>query len=717
MKSFAFISIGIALPFLLAGGAQAQFGAPVAILNGLNRPTVHPPIDMDNDGDLDIVLQNDTGHVAFWLENVDGLGTFQPVDTFGILLETNALITIGDLFLDGYPDMVINMFGSLQYRRNNGNGVWSAPGLIETGITAYSIRIAEMTGDALPDIVVALDYPSDIRWYHNTGIPPFGVSDSLIITGGPPASDLEIVDLNGDGLRDIFRMNWNGYGVVALGVDPQGTQWNIQQVNQGGTFYTENVDVLDMDGDGDLDIAAHSWGGVRWLQNNGNGNFPDFTARTVPASSFADAVAYGQLGCGNGMEAVWTTPTPETFKWSSYTNDLDDFAPPQDLPQLAPYHGDELLVADLDGDGREDLLVLEADSLFWIPSGLGSAAALLPVPVFDTLCGPTVPLPLPVGTTWWFDGMAVDTLPAGSIVDRTDTLIHVRTDSTGCLVSGYTPITHMSYPALYSPIFNSICSNQPAVQLSASPTGGTWTGTTLPNGLFDPAAMGPGTYLITYTYFDPTGNLCQNGGPITVPFEASGGWVPAGPFCSNDTVQELQGYVDFYGGYFQGPVTPVDLSGNPIIGAFDPAQGPGSYEVFLIANPGPGECPDVDTLTIVVLEPPLVTAPADTTLCLNPDIQELQGGAPAGGTWSGPGIAPDGTLVTDVLGLGMHPAHYSYTNSDGCTDSALVMVTVTICTGEASIGRPNVPDAWWDAGTQSVGLLSASWPSGTWQLF
>ena len=145
MKSFAFISIGIALPFLLAGGAQAQFGAPVAILNGLNRPTVHPPIDMDNDGDLDIVLQNDTGHVAFWLENVDGLGTFQPVDTFGILLETNALITIGDLFLDGYPDMVINMFGSLQYRRNNGNGVWSAPGLIETGITAYSIRIAEMT--------------------------------------------------------------------------------------------------------------------------------------------------------------------------------------------------------------------------------------------------------------------------------------------------------------------------------------------------------------------------------------------------------------------------------------------------------------------------------------------------------------------------------------------------------------------------------------------
>ncbi|MCB0813644.1 MAG: VCBS repeat-containing protein, partial [Flavobacteriales bacterium] len=269
MKSFAFVSIGIALPFLLAGGAQAQFGTPSGILSGLDRPTVHPPIDMDNDGDLDLVLQDDTGKVAFWLENTDGQGNFILADTFGTGLPINAKIAMGDLFLDGYPDMVVAVNDTIRYREQNTLGQWGAPALVQGGVNVTVVRIADMTGDTLPEIVTLRGTPFDLIWYHNTATPPFSTSTTLGITGGPAPGDLDIADLNGDGFRDAFCMNWNGNGVAALSLDALGTQWEVDTLFSG--LYLDQAEVLDLDGDGDMDIAKRNGIGVQWMRNNGNG--------------------------------------------------------------------------------------------------------------------------------------------------------------------------------------------------------------------------------------------------------------------------------------------------------------------------------------------------------------------------------------------------------------------------------------------------------------
>lgn len=89
-----------------------------------------------------------------------------------------------------------------------------------------------------------------------------------------------------------------------------------------------------------------------------------------------------------------------------------------------------------------------------------------------------------------------------------------------------------------------------------------------------------------------------------------------------------------------------------------------------------------------------ITVPADVTLnlasnnfCFEDGAVLLNGGAPAGGTYSGIGVGtgPNGTVFFPALsGTGTFTLAYTYTDSvTGCTDVATTQVTVNNCTGIA----------------------------------
>jgi hypothetical protein len=60
-----------------------------------------------------------------------------------------------------------------------------------------------------------------------------------------------------------------------------------------------------------------------------------------------------------------------------------------------------------------------------------------------------------------------------------------------------------------SPFISSVCDNTAAFALTGgSPTGGTYSGSFVSGGIFDPIAAGSGVYLITYTLTDS--NTCTN---------------------------------------------------------------------------------------------------------------------------------------------------------------------------------------------------------------
>jgi hypothetical protein len=72
---------------------------------------------------------------------------------------------------------------------------------------------------------------------------------------------------------------------------------------------------------------------------------------------------------------------------------------------------------------------------------------------------------------------------------------------------------------------------------------------------------------------------------------------------------------------------------------------------------------------------PVVTCPADLTVCESDDPFTLTGGSPSGGTYSGAGVS-GGTFDPAAAGAGTHTITYAYTDANGCSSSCTFDITV-----------------------------------------
>jgi hypothetical protein len=134
-------------------------------------------------------------------------------------------------------------------------------------------------------------------------------------------------------------------------------------------------------------------------------------------------------------------------------------------------------------------------------------------------------------------------------------------------------------------------------------------------------------------------------------------------------------------------VAPITLTGNPAGGTF---SGPGiSGNLFNPAAAGTGahsisytftngnQCSN--TTSALVLVGLVVYTGASQSACVNAPAFVLNDVRPTGGTWSGPGVSPDGTFNPATAGVGTHVLTYSVTGNFGCgNDPQTVSTTKTI---------------------------------------
>ncbi|MFT4526091.1 MAG: gliding motility-associated-like protein [Bacteroidia bacterium] len=181
------------------------------------------------------------------------------------------------------------------------------------------------------------------------------------------------------------------------------------------------------------------------------------------------------------------------------------------------------------------------------------------------------------------------------------------------------------------------CQNDPALQLTAASTGGTWSGTGVDptNGQFDPATAAIGQNLVTYT----SAGACPNADQV--PFTVNPGGTPTivapsnGPFCISDAPMLLDPGA-FVGGIWSGPG--IDASG-----VFSPAiAGVGNHNITYTL---PAPCGGSDTWNAIVNEvnfthtitDPLCNGGSDGII----EFTSVNGGVPpysystdGGGNWS-----------------------------------------------------------------------------------
>jgi hypothetical protein len=263
-----------------------QYLAATTLTTG-GQPNQVVAADINGDGKPDLVVADlsTSGNAIVLIQSTTAVGTFAtPVN-----LSTGAMtssVAIGDLNGDGHPDIVTANFDS---NGNNGSVTIffqnaSSPGTFAAGVSfpagaqPQAVRIADVNGDGLPDLIVANRGPGT----DGTGTP--GVSVLLqdathpgsflapVTYSTPPgAIDVAVADLNGDGKPDLV--------VVSLGPSPNGAvSILLQSTTTPGTFATAtsypgigqplSVAIADLNGDGHPDIAvADGYSATVMLQN------------------------------------------------------------------------------------------------------------------------------------------------------------------------------------------------------------------------------------------------------------------------------------------------------------------------------------------------------------------------------------------------------------------------------------------------------------------
>ena len=215
--------------------------------------------DVDGDGDVDLLS---TGGGFAWYEN-DGAQNFamRSVDGSGL-----SAVRAADIDRDGDTDIVVSQYNqsALLWYENNGAESFTRRTIVSTsGLSIEDVAIGDIDRDGHIDIVAGFttDTSSRIRWYRNNGAGVF--QEKSISTTSNRVSSVDLFDLDGDADLDIVTANdWSSAGTIfsykndGLGTFSQKvvfvTGFSSQEVNSGA----KQVIPTDMDGDGDIDLAA-----------------------------------------------------------------------------------------------------------------------------------------------------------------------------------------------------------------------------------------------------------------------------------------------------------------------------------------------------------------------------------------------------------------------------------------------------------------------------
>lgn len=294
-------------------------------------------IDVTGDGLPDIVKASDASSWKIWrnLGNSwstysEAWGNFSPYGSEHYLGSYST--TVVDVTGDGLPDVVSGENNRWRVFRNTGSGWNGSPETwnmsMNFALNDPTVRIIDVNGDGLPDIVKATANGTNDTWqvWKNNGNGWNDSSETWINNAGVDANfsmtNVTVQDVNGDGLPDIVKSDDLGSADRWKVLLNQGNSWSTTWVNWIDP--SSNVDLslqgdtqmADVTGDGLPDIIKgddtnNPGGSDTWYVWKNNGLSPDTLATVHTSSGGIINFDYGQA----------VTPVTDTVSQSSYTGE------------------------------------------------------------------------------------------------------------------------------------------------------------------------------------------------------------------------------------------------------------------------------------------------------------------------------------------------------------------------------------------------------------
>ncbi|MDP8205602.1 MAG: FG-GAP-like repeat-containing protein [Candidatus Electryonea clarkiae] len=220
---------------------------------------------------------------------------------------------------------------------------------------AWTVLGVDLDSDADIDVVGGANSEDGIKWWENGGNQDFTEHS---IDDGFSNYDLNAVDWDFDGDIDLVSASSNGISWWENDGDQDFEEHSIDEYIHAGSIF-----VIDIDGDEDLDIACADRGDsqISWLENYGNNYFTENvmrgymgTAKDVFVIDLDNDDDMDILGCASTVGAKWwENDGYQNFESHDFSNDGPDC----------------IFAVDMDDDGDVDILGAYRDVILWENDG------------------------------------------------------------------------------------------------------------------------------------------------------------------------------------------------------------------------------------------------------------------------------------------------------------------------------------------------------------
>lgn len=337
-------------------------------------------VDIDGDGDLDFFNTGDQGGSGFQgiaeLYTNDGSGNFTLVAGTPFPGVESASADFADLDGDGDQDLILT--GSIDGGRianmysNDGAGNFTlVAGTPFLDVSVGDVVIADLDGDTDLDVIIS-GYNTEAAARISVVYKNDGSGNFTIFTESPAFAlanegDVDVADIDGDGDLDLLITGDDGPGELTKFYTNDGTGIFTEDVTASSLFTDMrdgDADFADIDGDGDQDLLINGRFGSSDREaylyiNDGSGNFT-LVAGTPFYGANAGTVDFFDVDNDGDQDVLISGyENTEGNRFTRlFSNNGSGIFTEKTSEAITGINNSDIAIGDLDGNGTKDIIIV-----------------------------------------------------------------------------------------------------------------------------------------------------------------------------------------------------------------------------------------------------------------------------------------------------------------------------------------------------------------------